>query len=144
MNTLTSQGLETLNQEELLDVVNEKDQVIGAATYNECHIKGLLRRVAFVFVENDNAELLMQLRGKNVLSPGKWDASVGGHLSRGESYADGAKREMKEEIGIEASLTHITTMRYSRTLPNGWQNEQLNSLYVCRHEGPFTLPTNKI
>ncbi len=34
------------------------------------------------------------------IQPGKWDTAVGGHLALGESYEEGAKRELAEELGV--------------------------------------------
>lgn len=47
-------------------------------------------------------ELLFQKRSPYVdRNPNKWDISAGGHINYGESAADGAAREAKEEIGAK-------------------------------------------
>ena len=38
-------------------------------------------------------------------SPGLWDTSSAGHLNSGESYEEGAYRELWEELGIKTVLT---------------------------------------
>jgi isopentenyldiphosphate isomerase len=35
------------------------------------------------------------------VQPGKWDTSVGGHVSPGEEIIDAVKREASEELGLE-------------------------------------------
>ncbi len=36
-------------------------------------------------------------------NPGRWDTSVGGHVSAGEEVADALVREAREELGIDAA-----------------------------------------
>jgi isopentenyldiphosphate isomerase len=88
--------------EELFDVVDETDTVIGRATRQEVHGNpSLIHRVAHVLVCRSDGALFLQLRSaaKDV-QPGKWDTSVGGHIDAGESYEEAARREMVEELGI--------------------------------------------
>ena len=61
-----------------------------------------------VCVFNSNGKMLLQRR---VLSkdryPGMWDVSAGGFVHAGESSADAVKRELLEEIGLDASKSGI-------------------------------------
>ena len=50
------------NPDELFDVVDADDQVIGQATRSEVHARGLMHRAAHVFVFNSSGELLLQQR----------------------------------------------------------------------------------
>jgi isopentenyl-diphosphate delta-isomerase len=51
-------------------------------------------------------EVYLQKRASNLLFyPGRWSASVTGHVSSGETYLQAAKREVKEELGIDCELT---------------------------------------
>lgn len=63
-------------------------------------------------------EVLLQLRGETGYLDGHW-AAAAGHVERGESCWDAARREAAEEIGIaDPSLTFVTTMqRTGRGLP---------------------------
>ncbi len=81
---------------ELFDLVNIRDEVIGTTSKEVAHTTGQLHRVAAVFVFNHSGDLFVQEHP----SDGKWDHSVGGHVSRGESYADAAAREAEEELGV--------------------------------------------
>lgn len=58
------------------------------------------RSIHIWIVRPSETALLVQQRapGKDTW-PGYWDASVGGHLSAGESYED-AYREVEEELGV--------------------------------------------
>lgn len=89
---------------ELFDLIDENDVVIGITNKQEAHAQHLPHRVAAVFVFNHSGELYMQVHKK---SGGKLDHSVGGHVLRGESYANAAKREAAEELGINQPLIKV-------------------------------------
>jgi isopentenyldiphosphate isomerase len=46
---------------------------------------------------------MVNLKINKKKSPNMWDVSVGGHITYLESSLEAAKKEMKEEIGIEAT-----------------------------------------
>lgn len=93
-----------------IPIVNEKDEVIGETTIKEAKEKGYIRRISRVFIFDEKGRMLIQFRSKNVHGhPLTWDQAVGGHVDYGESYAEAAVREMKEELGIRAPITEILT-----------------------------------
>jgi isopentenyldiphosphate isomerase len=73
------------------------------------------------------------------LFPSHWDTGVGGVLAAGESYADGARRETREELGIEAEPQELFPFRYQ-------DSETVVQARVFRlvHGGPFTLQPEEI
>lgn len=77
-------------------VVNDKDEIIGTMPKNEAHKNGTPHRIAVVYLENDKGEILVQVR-----MSGSLDHSSAGHVDPGESYLEAAKRELKEELGVE-------------------------------------------
>ncbi len=91
--------------DEVFDVVDETDAVVGRATRSEVHGNpSLIHRVAHVLVCRLDGALFLQLRSPDKdVQPGKWDTSVGGHVDAGESYEEAARREMAEELGILAA-----------------------------------------
>ena len=93
---------------EWFDVVDERDVVIDRKSKSECLHQGLLHRAILVFLTNPNGEIYLQKRASHLLFyPGYWSASVTGHVSAGETYIQAAKREAKEELGIDCELTEL-------------------------------------
>jgi len=77
-------------------VVNEKDEVVGTMSRAEAHKNGTPHRIAVVYVENSKGEILVQVR-----MTGRLDHSSAGHVDTGEEYIDTAKRELREELGMD-------------------------------------------
>ena len=82
--------------EEIFDVVNERDEVVGRAPRKEVHARGLWHRAVHVLVFNARGEVFLQKRSlKKDIAAGKWDSSASGHLDTGEDYDAGAVREVR-------------------------------------------------
>lgn len=90
------------------DVVNEEDQVTGQATKEEIEAQRLICRVCFIMLVNKDGELMLQRRSANKRAyPLYWSGAAAGHLIAGESYEQGATRELREELGIAAELDFV-------------------------------------
>ncbi len=97
-----------IDSEEIFDVVDQEDQVIGQASRKEVHQRGLLHRSVHILVFNSKGELFLQKRSMaKDENPGYWDTSAAGHVDTGEEYAHCALRELDEELGIKADLREI-------------------------------------
>ena len=92
--------------EEMFDVVDRSDTVIGRASREEVHRDGLLHRSAHLLVFDDSGRVLLQKRSMSKdRFPGRWDSSVSGHVDSGEDYDQCIVREAMEEIGIRLEST---------------------------------------
>lgn len=112
--------------DELFDLVNDDDKVIGQALRSACHgDPGLIHRAVHVLVFNSSGALLLQKRAPGkYIQPGKWDTSVGGHLALGESYLAAAYREMAEELGLTGlPLTYL----YRSVIRNQIESENVQT-----------------
>lgn len=58
----------------------------------------------------DVPEVLLQLREGTGFMDGHWAAGAAGHVERGESAYDAARREAAEELGIVPELQFLTTI----------------------------------
>lgn len=91
--------------EEIFPVVDEEGNVIGEAQRSICHDgkSMLLHPVVHLHVFNQPGQLYLQKRSmQKDIQPGKWDTSVGGHVSPGEPIGEALVREVREELGITA------------------------------------------
>lgn len=95
--------------DEIFDLVDETGRVTGRATRGECHRSpSLIHQSVHVIVIDPEGRVYLQKRGGNKdIQPGRWDSSVGGHLSPGESHDEGAAREMQEELGLSGTLRFL-------------------------------------
>lgn len=99
------------NNEEMFPIVDEKGNIINAASRGECHNGSkLLHPVVHLHVFNERGDLYLQKRPEwKDIQPGKWDTAVGGHVDLGENVDIALKREAKEELGIEDFEAELLT-----------------------------------
>ena len=88
--------------DELLDIVDDQDQVVGQEMRSAVHQQGLQHRGVHVLLFDADGRMLVQKRSADrANSPSLLDCSVSEHVKAGESYLDAAIRGMKEELGME-------------------------------------------
>ncbi len=132
------------NPEELFDVVDAADRVIGQAPRREVHARQLLHRATHVMVHDDASRLFLQLRSMSKDTfPGCWDSSCSGHLDAGEDYATAARRELGEELGWhDATLPLRPVVRLQACPETGFEFIQIYVMGPC--SGPFALHPEEI
>jgi len=93
---------------EILEIVDSYDNVIGTGTRGEIHRMGFFHRAVHMFVFNPAGQIYIQRRScSKDRHPGKLDSSAAGHVDPGETYAETAIRELREELGIQAEVKEI-------------------------------------
>ena len=87
--------------DELFDVVDENDKVIGQEMRSVVHQRGLWHRGAHVLLFTPDDKLIVQQRAKSKSqSPLALDCSVSEHVLAGETYFYAAIRGLEEELGL--------------------------------------------
>lgn len=119
---------------ELFDLVNLDDRVIGHVRRGEAHRNpALIHRSVQILVFASDGRLLLQRRStEKDLFPGYYCASASGHVASGEEYATTAERELIEELGISAPLTYI-----GKTLVQSEPETEITALYATISDGPY-------
>lgn len=131
----------TDNQDELFDIVNENDEVIGQATRGEVHENPKLihRSIGIIIYSTDNRIFLQKRSMGKDTDPGRWTISSSGHVGKGDSYKKAAEREMEEELAIRISLSQL-----AKYLVRSPQETEMTALFTAVSDGPFTLASKEI
>jgi 16S rRNA (adenine1518-N6/adenine1519-N6)-dimethyltransferase len=125
---------------EKLCVVDAEDRVIGCEARDLVHVNNLRHRATHVIIFNRFGEVFLQKRSLwKDTHPGKWDSSAAGHVDAGESYEQSARRELREEIGIECPIEKIGKLPCSPA--TGWE---FIEVFRGFQEGPFRLASLEI
>jgi 8-oxo-dGTP pyrophosphatase MutT (NUDIX family) len=87
--------------DELLDIVDENDRVIGQSPRGEAYARGLRHRCVFIQARDAAGRLFVHRRtSTKLVFPSLYDMFVGGVVGAGETYDDAALREAEEELGV--------------------------------------------
>jgi len=132
--------------DEVVDVVDENDNIIGQDLKLNCHKNKILHRGANIFVFKDDSfkEILLQKRSKNKTAHPSKLCTPGGHLGTGESYSEGAKREFfEEQFNSETNdkLEFKELFKIKKFTDNDYEYITLFRT-ICK--GPFIPDTNEV
>ena len=90
--------------DELVDIINENNEVVGQAMKSEVHQKGLRHRVSAVLLQNEEGKYLIPTASEKKVEAGGLFHSAAGHVQSGDDYAISACRELWEETGLKAGV----------------------------------------
>ncbi|AZA57986.1 isopentenyl-diphosphate Delta-isomerase [Chryseobacterium shandongense] len=131
--------------EEFVVLVNPEDQVLGLMEKQQAHLNSLLHRAFSVFLFNNKGEMLLQKRASGKYhSPLKWTNAVCSHPRIEETYLEGAKRRLKEELGIETELSEKFSFIYKADVGNGLWEHELDHVFVGTFEDEFHLNKDEV
>ncbi len=128
--------------EEILDVVDADDRVVGRATRGEIHARGLMHRAVHILLFDGKGDLFLQKRSlAKDENPGLWDSSAAGHVDSGEDYLACARRELGEELGLDADVGLEILFRLPPSAITGFEH---CTVYRAVHDGPLRLDPDEI
>lgn len=131
--------------EEFVVLVTPEDEILGLMEKQQAHINGLLHRAFSVFLFNSKGEMLLQKRASGKYhSPNQWTNAVCSHPREGETYLEGAKRRVKEELGIEVDLLEKFNFIYKANVGNGLWEHELDYVFIGNYEDQFHLNKDEV
>jgi 16S rRNA (adenine1518-N6/adenine1519-N6)-dimethyltransferase len=99
---------------EQFPVVDKNDRIRGYASRSEVHGNNLRHRAVHILIFSKAGDVYLQQRSRwKDRHPLKWDSSAAGHVTAGETYDGTARRELKEELGIDVPLERISKITAS-------------------------------
>ncbi len=127
--------------DEIVTIVDEHNKVLGAVPRREMRAKNLPHRSTYILVFNAQGELYVQKRTmtKDVF-PGYYDPAAGGVILAGESYEQGAVRELAEEMGIrDVPLTWLFDFYFADERTRVW-----GGAFSCVYDGKVILQEEEV
>jgi len=127
--------------DEIVTIVDEHNKVLGAVPRREMRAKNLPHRSTYILVFNAQGELYVQKRTmtKDVF-PGYYDSAAGGVVLAGESYEQGAVRELAEEMGIrDVPLTWLFDFYFADERTRVW-----GGAFSCVYDGEVILQEEEV
>lgn len=108
-------------QDEILDIVNEHDQVIGTISRADPAILGITYlRIVLAFLIDHHGNVCLLKRTAHKSDPLSW-ALVGGCVQSGEDYDAAIVREVAEEVNLNPNDYQMSLFGYYSP-QQGWVN----------------------
>lgn len=129
------------NPQELFDVVDKSDRIVGQTTRGEAHKNpSIIHRSVAIGIFNAHRELFLQKRSESKdLEPGKWTISCSGHVAAGQYYLETTHRELLEELGIDLKVHPVEKILCKYPFET-----EMAYFYQAYNNGPFTLNRDEI
>ena len=127
--------------DELVIIVDKENNETGVVTRREMRLGKLRHRATYILVFNAKGELFVQKRTQTKdVFPGYYDVAAGGVVLAGESYEEGAVRELQEELGIgQTPLTSLFDFYYEDEHIRLW-----GRAFSCEYNGKLVLQAEEV
>lgn len=109
-------------RDEILDVVDDVDRIVGQARREDVYAGKLRHRTVMAVVRRSTGEILIHRRtDTKLVAAGQFDMMIGGVVDAGESYDAAVERELAEEAGITGVEPRFATkVRYDGSPQAPW------------------------
>jgi isopentenyldiphosphate isomerase len=103
--------------DEILDLVDENDRVIGEVKKKDANSRpNLIHREVVILIYDGRGRILLQQRSfKKKTAPGQWEIGVAGHVPKDVEPLQAAHQELQEEMGLDMAL--IFVRKFLRKIP---------------------------
>lgn len=141
MNTSSIANYLAASAQERVFHVDEQDRPLGIVSRSQIQERGLITRSTYVLVFNSAGLLCMHQRTLHKrLYPGFWDVAAGGVVGAGESYLQGAERELEEELGISG----VPLMERGRFFYQTTESRLWGAVFSCCWDGPIRMQPEEV
>ena len=125
-----------LSVDEVIDIVDADDNVIGTSARGEAYARGLRHRCAFILARDPRGRIFVHRRtARKLVFPSLYDMFVGGVVGAGESYEETALREAEEELGV-SGLPQPTRLFKFLYAPESGPGPWWSTVYEVQVDGP--------
>lgn len=127
--------------DERVDWIDEQGRTLETLTRAEVRRRNLLHRVTATFVFHPDGRVFVQRRTETKdVYPGLYDMAVGGTVVSGEGFAENARREIAEELGVRGvPLYRLFSHRFRDA-----HTHSLIEVFACEYDGPVTLQPEEV
>jgi len=127
--------------EEPVEWIDLDGEVIDVVPRRRMRAENLLHRSVGIIVFSSDGRLLIHRRSDTKdLHPGHWDLMAGGVVGAGEPDDVAARRELAEELGIEAP----TLAELGRGVWIDDHSSEICRLYRVVHDGPYRFADGEV
>ncbi|MGB5237696.1 MAG: isopentenyl-diphosphate Delta-isomerase [Flavobacteriaceae bacterium] len=132
-------------KEEVVILVNERDEVLGTMPKMKAHEKAVLHRAFSVFILNDEGEIMLQQRaGDKYHSPLLWTNTCCSHQRVGETNISAGTRRLQEEMGFTTELRELFSFVYKAPFDNGLTEHELDHVMVGFYSDPPVINPKEV
>jgi len=130
-----------MGKEEIVTIVDENNNVVGAEPRSKMRAESLPHRANYILVFNSEGELFLQERTMSKdIYPGYYDVATGGVVLAGESYGASALRELEEELGIRG----VHLKQHFDFYHEDVGNRVWGRVYSCVYDGDIILQEEEV
>lgn len=99
---------------ELISLANKEDYPVDVGIRRAPRPDDRYIMIAGVLLFNSRGNLILhRISHHKKVDAGRWSYSAAGHVDAGETYEQAAKRELKEELGVEAQIDSFVGKTYT-------------------------------
>lgn len=128
---------------ELVEAVDADGQVTAIVTRAAIRAENRRHRATYVVVRDRDGAVLVHRRAPwKDIWPHRWDIAFGGLCEVGESWSDGAIRELQEEAGVAVAASALVDRGPVRFESS--ETRVIGRVFFTVHDGPFTFRDGEV